>query len=225
MYIQITTRCNMSCAHYCYNCTKEGSDMSLATYRAALKLCEEWGDTPFIGGGEPTLHPKFTEFLCEAMGACETDMVPGLVTNGSIKQRAMLIHKLTAAGVVDGTLSLDEFHDPIDPEVVKAFKTLKANGRNYAIRDNTQGGTREVLPQGRAIEHLGLDGEDDDETIQSIMEGECLCDSLMVKPNGDIHQCGCDDSPKVGTTRKGFHTPSTNMCYRSQDFRGNTATL
>ena len=49
MYIQITTRCNMTCEHCCYACTNEGIDMSLVTFKAALELSE--ASYVSIGGG------------------------------------------------------------------------------------------------------------------------------------------------------------------------------
>ncbi len=59
MYIQITTRCNMSCEHCCYSCTHEGEDMSLETFRNCLGF-DEYNT---LGGGEPTIHPLFWQFL------------------------------------------------------------------------------------------------------------------------------------------------------------------
>lgn len=65
MYIQITTRCNMHCDHCGFDCTHKGSNMSLDTFKNALGYCSEH---VMLGGGEPTLHPKFWEFFGRAMG-------------------------------------------------------------------------------------------------------------------------------------------------------------
>ena len=50
MYIQITTRCNMSCAHCGMNCTQEGEDMTMETLKKVLNL--GLSDSYIIGGVE-----------------------------------------------------------------------------------------------------------------------------------------------------------------------------
>ena len=51
MYIQITDRCNMTCKHCCYNCTANGEDMSLETWKAAKEFMEYYHRYVSIGGG------------------------------------------------------------------------------------------------------------------------------------------------------------------------------
>ena len=77
MYIQITTRCNMECEHCCMSATAKGEDMSIGTFKNAL----EYDEYITIGGGEPTLHPKFWEMMGLALGFGE---YVWLATNGSI---------------------------------------------------------------------------------------------------------------------------------------------
>lgn len=223
MYLQITSRCNMSCAHCCYNCTAEGKDMSLSTFHKALDICKDIGDTPFIGGGEPTLHPQFEQMLLEAV-ACAAEIgegVVGIITNGSIRQRALLIAQLAKGGIISGSVSQDEYHDPIDADVIQAFtdehkgSQSARHGHNDGVWDTSHGGSREPHPHGRAKELIGWN-EDDYEDGRG--EDDCPGCGLQCEPSGDFRQCGCEDSPIVGNVEEGVNTPSFSDCYHSPWF-------
>ena len=222
MYIQITNRCNMTCEHCCYSCGKKGEDMSLDTFRKALSLCKDYCHLPFLGGGEPTLHPEFATILLEAM-ACEIEhgLVVGIITNGSIKKWALLIAKLTKAEVLSGSVSQDAYHDPIDPEVVEAFENVNDTPRghiNHGFWDTSNKGIRDPMPHGRGVEFMGESYHDDDfDGEDNRDEKDCPCSDWMVKPNGDIHQCGCEDSPKIGHVDTGINSPCRD-CFRSPWF-------
>lgn len=221
MYIQITNRCNMTCEHCCNSCTAQGQDMSLTTFRKALQLCENYGQLPFIGGGEPTLHPKFEQFLLEAMPvAAEQGSIVGVITNGSIPRRAKMIASLTKAGVIGGELSQDPYHDPIPQEVVDMFVQCgeKLGRYNSTIRDTSQGGTRECLPHGRGVELLGLDYHDPDCLEDYRDDGDCPCPDCMVYPDGTIRQCGCENSPVVGHVDTGIESPLCGECFHSSEW-------
>ena len=218
MYLQITNRCNMTCEHCCSSCTMEGEDMKLSTFRTALDMCEQYGESPFIGGGEPTLHALFEQLLCEAIAmAAETEMHVGIVTNGSMNRRAFLVCKLAKAGVITAELSRDVYHDEIDMQVVRAFEDLGENhvGWKAGIRDTTRNGMTEPLPHGRAKELLGWDDENEDTRTES----DCPCESWMVLPSGEIKQCGCDDSPTIGHVDSGLEIELLCSCCRSQEFK------
>ena len=221
MYIQITNRCNMTCAHCCYDCKAEGQDMSLTTFRQALNLCSDHGLAPFIGGGEPTLHPKFDTILLETMAvyASHGFGVASIITNGSIKKKALMLAELTHAGLLSASLSQDEYHDPIDPEVVEAFKRCgrpTSGGGNTAFWDTSGQSSRDPFPHGRAVQLLGLD---DPEELEEAREHQsvCPCSSWMVRPDGRIFQCGCNDAPQIGTTKDGVCSPCQE-CFRSSWF-------
>jgi MoaA/NifB/PqqE/SkfB family radical SAM enzyme len=169
MYIQVTNRCNMSCEHCGMNCTAKGEDMSFDTFKACLKH----DDHITIGGGEPTVHPQFEKFLFYALAHCESVFI---ITNGKLTDKALAIAKLNDMDSDGYTfaaeLSQDTYHDPIDPQVVDAFGSC--------IRDTSD----------RPIMAGRCDWGDED---------ICICEEMFVLPNGDVHQCGCGDSPKVGT--------------------------
>lgn len=185
-YIQITTRCNMTCDHCCFACGKKGDDMTRETWQKALEFTKDRGDYITIGGGEPTLHKHFREFLLDAIAESEDEMVPFMVTNGSTKH-ADLLYKLTKAEVIRCELSQDEWHDPIEWETIEKFRSIDA------IRDVSNNGTQLPKPKGRAVtRELAelLDGEED--------HGQhCTCPGWMIDPKGGVHACGCLDSPEL----------------------------
>jgi len=119
MYIQITTRCNMHCAHCGMSCTAQGEDMSLQTFRQALEYSE---DTVAIGGGEPTIHPLFWQKMTET---------------------ALALAGLAKRGIIGCDLSQDDYHEPVDPRVVEAFTVDQKRAYNSTTCD--QRGIRNVM--------------------------------------------------------------------------------
>jgi len=175
MYIQITNRCNMLCEHCGMNCTAKGEDMTFKTFKQAIKMA---GEYIVIGGGEPTIHPQFEKFLFYAVAYCEYVHV---ITNGKLTDKAIALARL--ANKNDGTvlsaeLSQDYYHEEIDERVVSEFKGYIRNTSNNLVN------------AGRC--DFGY-------------SDVCICEGEpFVKPNGDVYQCGCDDSPKVGDVFNGF---------------------
>ena len=186
MYIQITTRCNMECVHCCYACTSVGEDMSLEVF----KKCLEYDESPKLGGGEPTIHPKFETFLLLAIGECDHVW---LAINGKKKETALMLANLARSGIISCELSLDPWHEPIDRGVVAAFYKDQENAigpKDYrAIRDVSHNQYGSPINSGRC--DFGVDDV-------------CVCKNGFIKPNGDIHQCGCLDAPKLGNIMQDF---------------------
>jgi len=220
MYLQITTRCNMSCEHCCYSCGPQGDDMSLETFRQALDMCEEFGNTPFLGGGEPTIHPEFEKILLESIACAGRigDGEAGIITNGKLKNRAMMIASLAKGNVIYAQLSRDIYHDPINMEVVYAFEALGRSGSyHHGIRDTSNSGEREPMPHGRGKEVVGF--EEDEYSEDTRDSRDCPCEDWIIKPNGDIHQCGCEDAPKIGTVFEGVEHTYLGLCCRDPELR------
>ena len=178
MYIQITSRCNMTCAHCGMNCTHEGEDMTLETLKKVLNLGLD--NTYIIGGGEPTIHPDFWQMFGLILG--HSDMYTWMATNGSMTGIAIALSGLAKGSDRLGVaLSQDSYHDPINWSVVEAFE-----------RDGNE--IRNVT--GIEVKSGRCDWGD---------ESRCICDELFVKPNGDIHMCGCLDSLKIGDCDEGIY--------------------
>lgn len=174
MYLQIVDYCNMECIHCGISCTKEGTAMPQKVFDAALDAALKRDDWITIGGGEPTLHPNFRNYLLDAIEESENVFV---ITNGSVRKHALLLAKLNKAKIICASLSVDCYHDRqlIDDDVWDSFEN------NF--RD-----VHKIIWAGRAKENFS---EDD-------CFKHCMCLEIMVKPSGDIYQCGCEDSLKIG---------------------------
>lgn len=200
MYIQITTRCNMSCEHCCNNCTADGEDMSIEIFREALRFDEYIT----IGGGEPTIHPKFWEILGLAIGHGE---YVWLATNGSQTEIALALAKMAKKGVIGCALSQDAYHDPIDGKVIQAF--IKENKtHSYGQTDNDLREIRDVTANESNAGRCDF-GHDDN----------CTCPEFVCKPDGTVRGCGCEDAPSFGHIADFDYPPDGwehGLCYRQQ---------
>jgi hypothetical protein len=158
--------------------------MSKKVWKAALKLANDYGEAISIGGGEPTIHPKFNEFLMDAISASQDEGEPiWLATNGSITKTALLLSKLASCGVIACTLSQDSYHDPIDERVVEAFEIYDDRNRQENDFRSIRNVDGKEIVAGRCT--WGKQG--------------CICESLFVEPSGTIRACGCADAPVFGT--------------------------
>jgi hypothetical protein len=183
MYVHITERCNMSCAHCCVSATADGRDMDRDTFVAACRWAEEYGDEIAIGGGEPTLHPLFWDYLGIALAATAVGECGVFVaTNGSRTRDSIALANLARRGVLTAALSRDRYHDEIDPAVVDAFERgrpkagyFAERGHDYReVRDVTNGGDRKPWAFGRAL---------------SWGEVGCVCPGFVVGVDGDVWGC------------------------------------
>lgn len=176
MYIQITDHCNMTCAHCCYSCSpRKKNFITTKMFEAAIEFDNS---SLAIGGGEPTLHPQFWEFIGIGLGSYDSVW---LATNGSQTKTTLRLANMARRGVIGCALSQDCFHSPIDPKVINAF----AGADNYGYRrdDNDlreiRNVSHSVMRQGRAIK------------TRVWSEDRCGCDGLLVDPLGNIWSCGC----------------------------------
>jgi MoaA/NifB/PqqE/SkfB family radical SAM enzyme len=198
-YIQITTKCNMSCAHCCFSCNLQGENMSSDIFKKALEFCDEHDQLVTIGGGEPTLHPKFRSFLRKALKHKYEHLL--VVTNGTnpflaFEMLDIIDIKNHSCAVFEVALSRDKFHSPIESSVVRVFEARKA------IRT-----VHEIRPQGRALENQ----------FQTRKVG-CSCNCITIKTNGDVYLCACSDAPYLGNVKTGL-TEKGQELYYDEEFR------
>lgn len=199
MYLQITTKCNMTCRHCCYTCGPKGKHMTRDIWMQALNYVAQYvGEIISIGGGEPTCHPEFFEILGRAMD--EFDYV-WLATNGkkvkTMRRLANIIYNEDYVNTCDDdceygiynednkltvALSLDLYHESINPEIIAMWQRNNKNGNhNFEIKDSSQLG---VIAAGRAKSW----GDRND----------CCCASTMITINGNLKMCGCKNAPIIG---------------------------
>jgi len=178
MYIQITDRCNMKCAHCCFDCTDKGNDMTEEIFNKALEIANNFGDTIAIGGGEPTLHPLFLNFLGKVIMESDCDeCVPFVATNGSMEKESLIIARLARKGVICGALSTDKYHDAsmVSNAVKIAFESNHRSDNDLREKRNVEKSVKKI---GRAKQ------------IKDAKNG-CACPDLFVDPLGNIYACGC----------------------------------
>jgi MoaA/NifB/PqqE/SkfB family radical SAM enzyme len=159
--------------------------MSMETFEAALR----WEPQALLnfGGGEPTCHPLFWEFMGVALRRRGEGHV-WIATNGKRKQHALLLAGMLRDGVIKGTLSQDEWHEPISRDVVDAFMSLRASNK-------------------RVIRNIGRRG------LDPIFQGRCDwghrvdcngCGMPFVQWDGKVRQCACLDAPVIGDVFGGY---------------------
>jgi len=186
MYIMITNRCNMHCEHCCNSCTDKGVDMTKETFLNVCKITDYYEMDVSLGGGEPTLHPLFWEFLGLALRFSNSEMPPFVATNGTMERDAMMLARLASRGVLSCRLSYDQFHDKsmVSPLVLNAFNLGKRKPFEYrSSLDVHSYDYRDVVTESYRTSATGraLNWGDD----------YCVCEDWVVAPNGDLFTCGC----------------------------------
>ena len=205
MHIIITSRCNMHCGHCGGAYTEKGADMTIETFRNALNVSSGYIS---IGGGEPTIHPGFISMLFEAIGTADGVWV---ATNGSQTQIALTLAKLAKKGVISTALSIDKWHDEIDPRVIKAFER----------KEKIRGYDSEADVDMREIRNVS------DRVIRSGRADwgreTCFCPDLTVCPDGTVTVCGCKEAPILGNVNTKVEYPDGFLygeCYKNQGVYG-----
>lgn len=180
----------MTCNHCCFACTSRGSDMTREDFFAAIRLAKEFDSAVTIGGGEPTLHANFFEFLTHAMvelmDVSDNMGIPavGIITNGSNTEMALKIAKMAQAGWICGTVSKDQYHDPIEQRVYDAFNTKINRWGNPSDRDEND--HRSINYGGGYIQPAGRAKSWGHHPLRS-----CICDSVFISPKGKVWPCAC----------------------------------
>lgn len=177
MYIQITERCNMSCAHCCMRATATGRDMDRQVFLAAMGIAEDYGMAVTIGGGEPTLHAKLFDFIGLALAYAD-ECKPCVITNGKLKKPALRLARMGKEGMLSAELSIDQYHERVSPEVQTAF--TRDDRYRFERNYNDLRGIRTVTQ----ILHMGRAADNEVSTNMG-----CACDDLFVDPDGVLWSC------------------------------------
>ena len=200
----------MTCAHCCMNATTKGEDMSLDTFK---RIIDEYCIDNYItlGGGEPTLNPKFNDMLMYSLAHCESVF---MVTNGSITDTAITLAALNSVDKFTCLLSQDEYHDFIDPKVIEAFyKASEDVGRkNEFQQDFIRDAGSNLIPVGRA-----LTNEIADESIIG-----CGTGGPIIKPSGEAYWCICEGAPKLDLDDIPYDYYDNDYCWSTYKQNGGT---
>jgi organic radical activating enzyme len=233
MYLQITTKCNMKCAHCCYSCGRHGKHMDYHVAIDAIAFIRDYDECISIGGGEPTLHPRFFDILRYCLN--DFDYV-WMATNGS---QTKTMRRL--ANIIDDddwssfdpedycncgddrnncyceppgliyqedkltvALSQDSFHDEISPEIVALWKHNSIRNGHFEIRNVSQSHNG-IVAQGRAKR-----------TGSGWNTESCVCATNIIRPDGKIKMCGCSNAPIIGDVWSGIDFKWTEIMSSNQ---------
>jgi hypothetical protein len=149
MVLLVTDKCNMCCAH-CMQQRLCRPDMSWEVFEKAVDKfgyrVKKRGEPVRIFSAEPTMHPDLFRMLDKLI---EEGLFTSLSTNGKITESALRLCEMAKAGLIEVSLSLDRYHEKIDPEVIKAFR----QGLTYAKFTDCGDGTCRVWGQCRNVEN------------------------------------------------------------------------
>jgi len=175
MYIEITTRCNMKCAHCARDANEIGEDMTLDIFKQAIEVCVNLNASSItLGGGEPTIHPEFMEMLNYAIETIGKKAVISIITNGSMIDISMKLADMADAGLIHTEVSVDDYHDKIDNIVIDRFAKIK----QFSFFKNNAHKVRQIIKAGRGKDIIGaVDG--------------CMSGIIHINTNGDVYTCGC----------------------------------
>ena len=149
--------------------------MTIDTFVNACLFASKNSDIIAIGGGEPTLHPLFWQFVGIALKYSALSGIKiWLSTNGSRLSDTIALASLAYQGVLEVSLSYDDYHDKsmVDEQVFEEFIDL---GRTFDDSRHVHG---VITPSatGRAAT-WGVN--------------YCACEHWVINPNGDVFPCGC----------------------------------
>ena len=205
MYLQITTKCNMRCIHCAFSCSpNKGEYMQWSTFIDAISFAKETEEIISIGGGEPTIHPRFFDILRHALWTFD---YVWFATNGkktnTMKRLIRIVEEydcneeynpiiLAHENHLCVALSQDYYHEDINPMIANYWKKRSRDRRSgYEIRDVTTSFTG-ITAQGRAKRNNLTD------------TNHCICPGIFINPQGGVKMCGCENSPIIGTIWSGI---------------------
>ena len=188
MYVQITTKCNMKCAHCCFAATRSGTHMELNVFQKALSIAIDRRDSFTIGGGEPTMHPRFFEYLKlvrEESLRGNFEISPFMATNGKTYGKASRLLDILEDDyelgneAISVNLSQDDWHEPIDRRIIERYARLKRLTNNTIDFRSV----KKIAPSGRG-RHKQFDE-------MRMIGSQCACETPLVDPEGMVWSCGC----------------------------------
>lgn len=187
MYLQIVDYCNMQCAHCGFDCQPSGNAMlwetflaSMETFNQIVKIkkgflirqSKEELQQPIInitvGGGEPTLHPDIFKIADHLRYSINISW--HMITNG--KRAKIALALLEQRYPI--SLSQGPYHQKVYRKVKKYFEREFNKIHRYTEQDIVKAGRSKTGKLG------------------------CICPNFLIKPNGNIHHCGCKNAPVIG---------------------------
>jgi hypothetical protein len=183
--------------------------MTMNVFKRALNKVKEERLRIYIGGGEPTIHPKFMDMLWYAVSFSKEHKlsIPWMVTNGSRTKIALQLAEMARNGTIECELSLDEYHSEISEEVKNEFRKSQNVDNLQSIRT-----AESIMSHGRGVKLYR------DYYGSNPKRNKCCCQGPFTKPNGDILQCGCHGAKKIASVWTRMENFPSKSIYRSCSF-------
>jgi len=233
MYLQITTKCNMSCSHCCYSCSMRGKHGEYETIIDSIAFARDCTDSISIGGGEPTLHPRFFDILKHCLD--DFDYV-WMATNGSQTDTMYRLANIIDmedypecdcskeytpeemekyTGDEDGCLCHEKITDDSIYQEDKLSVALSQDCFHDPIdkkiesiwqkrADNGNGRSSHFEIRDVSRSRNGVIAEGRAKRTGSGWAEGCVCPGIVIKPSGKLRLCGCLRSPVIGDIWSGI---------------------
>lgn len=218
MYLQITTRCNMKCAHCCYSCAPgKGKHGTFSTIMDAIRFASRYDEHISLGGGEPTLHPRFWEILTKCI---DTFDYVWFATNGTNKKNMLRLASLINNGYwMDAELETEEEQDKTyialtsQDQLGVALSTDWAHDSSMVdarVRSIWESNARQHRRTGFELRDVMASYSGAAAAGRAKLTGagvgtHCVCPDRIIKPDGTIRACGCTRSPVIGDIWEGYN--------------------
>lgn len=212
LILEVTRRCNMSCAH-CLRGPAQNVDMSKETVDRVLDACEHGIGTVTFTGGEPSLNVPIIRYFRQQIKKRKIGLGSFfIVTNGKISSLPLVKELVELYAYCDERemcgfeMSKDQFHEEVKtPTLYNALKFFNDTNRGKLDLD-------EVICEGRGEEvGTGMRLAQTDTLDFEITLGEELYvqinNDLQVSANGNVVMA-CDfsfdriDEESIGNVHK-----------------------
>ena len=226
MYLQITTKCNMSCDHCCYNCSMRGKHGDYYTIIKSIDFArDKYEDESItIGGGEPTLHPRFFDILkyCldnfnyvwMATNGSQTDIMYRLnnIINGEDYPECTCEEDDPEQFAKYGCLCHEKYDNDSIYQENKLIVALSLDPWHDPIDDHVidmwkrqsknMNSHFEIRDVSRSLDGASAVGRA--KKTGAGWAEDCVCADIIIKPDGRLKACGCTRSPYIGNVFSGI---------------------
>ncbi|MBD3211610.1 MAG: radical SAM protein [Candidatus Lokiarchaeota archaeon] len=135
--LSLNNECNMQCP-FCYMSAKplgKGDIISMEDFNYLLLRMKEARVLQIaLGGGEPTLHPNFTQILKKLRK--EADIIPNYTTNGSNLTKEILVSSKKYCGAVAVSYNKSHFTQTLDAVKKLRQMNIKTNVHIVLLKEN-----------------------------------------------------------------------------------------
>ena len=246
-YLQLTTKCNMKCDHCAYSCTMAGKHGNYQVILDALDFIKEHAESHIaLGGGEPTLHPRFFDILKKSIDMFDHTW---FATNGS---QTAIMHRLNdilnnedypdsddCTCYEDDPIQYEEYgclcHEASDyyNNIImgdsKLSVALSQDPFHDAIDPWIKDTWTHIANRPGSGSQSGYEIRDTSSNLVSqgraqknnlgVPTAGCVCNSLFIKLNGDIKLCGCTRSPIIGNIYSGITDEWYDVINNNKNFQ------